>query len=78
MFEEALGKDHVHFMDAHPDIRTFMKNVNKDVTDKAEAVVEKRGRKMGDLPDIQRLKKEDVKVKHPKVITREPWKHVVD
>lgn len=62
VFEQVMGPDHVHFMDAHPDIRKFMDNVNRDQTKKEEAVVEKRGRKIGDLPDIERLKKDDVKV----------------
>lgn len=47
-----LGKRHVHFMDANPEIREFMAQVNKDQEVKEDDKVQKRGMKQGDLPDI--------------------------
>ena len=49
---EMMRDSHVHFLDANPEIREFMEQVNKDESVKEEAVVEKTGRKQGDLPDI--------------------------
>lgn len=42
-------------MDAHPEIREFMDQANKDRALYSEAQVQKTGRKQGDLPDIRRL-----------------------
>lgn len=57
--QEVMRDDHVHFLDANPEIRTFMEQVNKDETTKVDAVIEKGGRKQGDLPDIKRIKQID-------------------
>ncbi len=50
--QEIMRDQHVHFLDANPEIREFMEQVNKDESVKVEAVEEKTGRKQGDLPDI--------------------------
>ena len=54
-FAEVMGDKHVHFLDAHPEIKKFLMQVNKDEVAKTEVVVESAGRKIGDLPDIARL-----------------------
>ena len=53
-----MGDDHVHFMDANPEIREFMEQVNKDRDQ--TPVVEKQTNKYtisDELPDIKRLQK---------------------
>ena len=52
---EILQDEHIHFMDAYPEIREFLAQVNKDQVAQIEAVEAKTGRKQGDLPDIRRL-----------------------
>ena len=54
--QEIMKEDHVHFMDANPEIREFMEQVNKDETSKVDEVVKTKGRKQGDLPDIKRMR----------------------
>lgn len=76
--QEILRDDHVHFLDANPEIREFMEQVNKDQTIKIEAAEEKTGRKQGDLPDIKRLqldKKEEVTTRRQK--KKNPWEGVL-
>lgn len=46
----------MHFLDANPDIRAFMEQVNRDKESKISDIMEKKGQKVGDLPDIARLK----------------------
>ena len=60
---EIMGPRHVHFMDAHPEIREFMEQVNKDEGQKQEEIVIKTGRKVGDLPDIKKLSEKKPKTK---------------
>lgn len=61
VLQEVLGKDHVHFLDANPEIREFMEQVNKDQSLREQAALEKKGRQIGDLPDIKRLQIKDAK-----------------
>lgn len=55
---EILREDHVHFLDANPEMREFLEQVNKDQAAKIEQEVVKTGRKQGDLPDIHRLEQD--------------------
>jgi hypothetical protein len=55
VIKEMLGDDHVHFLEANPEIKEFMDQVNKDNEMKESNVIEKKGHKQGDLPDIARL-----------------------
>ena len=75
---EMMRDSHVHFLDANPEIREFMEQVNKDESVKEEAVVEKTGRKQGDLPDIQRLQLEK-KVEDTRRRQKNPsrWDHIL-
>lgn len=55
VLQEVLGEDHVHFLDANPEIKEFMEQVNKDLALRDQAALEKKGKQIGDLPDIKRL-----------------------
>jgi len=56
--QEYLREDYVHFMDAYPEIREFMEQVNRDQEKKIADIIERKGQKQGDLPDIARLRLE--------------------
>ena len=56
VIKQIMGEDHVHFMDANPEIREFMEQVNRDNERKIAEVLERKGYKQGDLPDIARLR----------------------
>lgn len=56
VLKEMLGDDHVHFLEANPEIKEFMDQVNKDNEKKETNVIERKGHKQGDLPDIARLR----------------------
>ena len=43
--KEIMGEDHVHFMDANPEIREFMDQVNRDREQKIAEVLERMGYK---------------------------------
>lgn len=43
-------------MDANPEIREFMEQVNRDNERKIAELLERKGYKQGDLPDIARLR----------------------
>ena len=55
VMQDILREDHVHFLDANPEIREFLEQVNRDQAAIHDAKVEKKGKKLGDLPDIRRL-----------------------
>ena len=44
VLKELLKGDYVHFLDACPEIREFMEQVNKDKAQKEQVILEKRGR----------------------------------
>ena len=56
--QEYLREDYVRFMDAYPEIREFMEQVNRDQEKKIADIIERKGQKQGDLPDIARLRLE--------------------
>jgi len=59
--QEIMREKHVHFLDALPEIRTFMEQVNKDQNQKVEIVLEKKGGRVGEnLPDIKRLMEKEL------------------
>ena len=57
-----MREKHIHFLDANPEIRAFMEQVNRDQALKVETIAEKKGVKVGEnLPDIKRLAIKDPK-----------------
>jgi beta-phosphoglucomutase-like phosphatase (HAD superfamily) len=71
--KELMRDKHVHFLDALPEIREFMEQVNKDQNQKVEVVLTKKGGIIGEnLPDIKRLMDKPVPVAPKKAAKKKP------
>lgn len=71
----------MHFMDAYPEIREFMEQANKDKSQWQEELVQKTGKKQGDLADIRRLtladKKSSLEKESPKKNELNYWESLI-
>lgn len=51
-----MGKEYVHFIDAIPEIKQFLTELENKEALKSEEIEKKHGRKLGDLVDLKSLK----------------------